>query len=171
MFLDFDNNNGGTFYIDDIKQTAPPVAVNFDFETEIPEWTQFGGNGYEWVDNPDATGINTSSKVGKSTHGNESWAGMHTTLSGPIDFSIKKTFKLKVYGPVTGPVKLKIEDSTNGDINMEIDATSTKTNEWEELTWDFSAAASGTYDRIVLFFNFGSTDTNEVFYFDDLIQE
>lgn len=170
MFLDFDNNNGGTFYFDDIRQTAPPLAsVSIDFEASDPGFAPFGGNVYNYVDNPDASGINVSGKVGESVHGHESWAGMSTDLAGPIDFSSSSTFKMKVRGPVTGVIKFKIESTADSNVNIEVDVNSTKTDEWEELSFDFSGAASGTYDRIVVFFNFGTTDNTEVFHFDDIV--
>jgi hypothetical protein len=52
----------------------------------------------------------------------------------------------------------------------------TKTGQWETLTFDFSHNASGTpawsqsfkYDKASLFFDFGNAGTGSVFYFDDL---
>jgi len=40
-------------------------------------------------------------------------------------------------------------------------------NEWTQLSFDFAGAASGVYNKIVIFFDF-STTTDNTFYFDDV---
>ncbi|MEZ5195216.1 MAG: hypothetical protein R2764_02060 [Bacteroidales bacterium] len=60
-------------------------------------------------------------------------------MENPIDFSVEKLFKVKVWSPKSGAiVKLKVENLDNGDISHEVDALTTTTNEWEELQFDFS---------------------------------
>ena len=94
-----------------------------------------------------------------------------------IDFADKFTFTdgsnftIKVFSPVSGyKVTLKLEDKTNGDIttgDRESTTSTTKTNEWEELTIPFGAGDSGIYDRLVIFFDLSTASTN-TYYFDDL---
>jgi hypothetical protein len=75
---------------------------------------------------------------------------------------------VRVYSPDAGiPVRLKVEDKTNGAISVETEATTTVANGWEVLTFDFSNEVGGTpalniantYDKATIFFNFG-TDGN-----------
>jgi hypothetical protein len=47
-------------------------------------------------------------------------------------------------------------------------ANVTTANQWVQLNYDFSAAYSGLYDKIVIFFDF-STTTDNIFYFDDVV--
>ncbi|NJL74912.1 MAG: hypothetical protein HC892_07660 [Saprospiraceae bacterium] len=159
--------------------TAPNIiAFPINFECEFTEYAflEFGGAPTEVIDNPDASGINTSAKVAAMTKANgaETFAGAILTADSPIDFSISKVFKMKVWSPKSGSiVKLKLENLTNGGISDEIDATTTTTNTWEELTFDFSAkdVSSKSLQKVIVFFDFGNRGDGSVYYFDDLIQE
>ena len=94
-------------------------------------------------------------------------------LDNPIDFSTKKIFKMKVYSPRVGAkVLLKVENPTNGGISFEKEVTTTKANEWEELTFDYSAInTSNIYQKLVLIFDNGTSgdgSANYTFYLDDI---
>jgi hypothetical protein len=53
-------------------------------------------------------------------------------------------------------VKLKLEKVASDATNIEVDATSTIANGWEELTFDFPGiVSSNNYQRVVVFFDFG----------------
>ncbi|PTM09875.1 MAG: hypothetical protein DA408_17355 [Bacteroidetes bacterium] len=154
--------------------TPPPppdlgTRLPVNFETAAPTFDAFGGSSYAVIDNPDPSGINTSNKVGQTVHGFEPWAGIVTGLEDPLDFSVRNAFKMKVWSPVTGVAKFKIESSANPNVNIEVDVDMTTTNQWDELVFDFAGAESGVYDRIALFFDFGGPEGN-TFYFDDIEQ-
>lgn len=151
----------------DPPEEPETTALPINFEGDAPPFNGFGGSTYEAVANPDASGINTSAQVGKTGKGVEVWAGIETILDGKLDFSVNNTFKLKVFAPKTGVVRFKIEDKDDSEVFVEVDADITKTNEWEELTFDFSGTASDTYNKIAVFFDFGST-AQSTFYFDDI---
>lgn len=147
-------------------------SLPISFEGAEPPFNGFEGSSYEWTDNPDASGINTSAKVGKTIKnaGAQPWAGIETVLDNDLDFSLNNIIKMKVYAPKTGVAKFKIENKDNPDMNMEVDVDMTKVGEWEELTFDFSAAdPANTYNKIALFFDFGVTNES-IFYFDDVRQ-
>ncbi len=171
LFFDFGSSNPNTFYFDDVELVelnAPVTELTIDFEDGGPEFFTFGGQSYQSVVNPDPSGVNTSATVGETVHGFEIWAGLGTTIDGKLDFSQNTAFKVKVWSPVIGTMKLKLEDSSDPqNVFVEVDVTNTKTNEWEELEWNFEGQPSGVYDNIVLFFDFGNTDPN-TFYFDDI---
>lgn len=171
LFFDFGNSDPNTFYFDDVEFVelgAPITEVNIDFEDGGPEFATFGGQEYQVISNPDPSGINTSGMVGESIHGFETWAGQSTDLDGKLDFSQNTAFKMKVWSPVIGTMKFKLENSSNTDESFEVDVTNTKTNEWEELEWNFEGQPSDLYDRLVIFFDFGNSDPN-TFYFDDIV--
>jgi hypothetical protein len=151
----------------------PPPATStlpITFETVESPFNGFGGSVFSVVDNPDATGINTSAKVGKYVKGTEgSWAGIETTLAAKLDFSTNNVIRYKVYSPVTGRALFKIEDKTNRDVFVEVFANITQTNQWQTLTFDFSGVAANTYDKFALFLDFDNNNGG-TFYFDDIEQ-
>lgn len=121
------------------------------------------------VANPDASGINTSANVGEWVRSTEQWAHVYCELDGKIDFSTGNSFFLKVHAPIACQVLFKLEDkSSGGGVFVEVSQSIVTPNTWEQLTFDFTGAASGTYDKIVIFFDFSSTVDN-TFYFDDVI--
>jgi PKD repeat protein len=147
----------------------PPVTVTLpiDFEGAVPPFEGFGGTVYEVVDNPDADALNGSAKVGKYAKGGESWAGIAAQLSMPLDFSEKTVFKYHVYSPVTGRALFKIENSSDAGQFVEVFADITQTGQWEELSFDFSTAASGVYDKIAIFLDFDNNNGG-TFYIDNI---
>ncbi|MBL0182939.1 MAG: hypothetical protein IPP96_11860 [Chitinophagaceae bacterium] len=182
IFFDFGNvGTGKVFYWDDVNFLANNVIPNYlalpiDFQsTTYPyPFIDFGGATASVVNNPNASGINTSTKVGKMVKGApEVWAGSFLELVNPINFSVLKTFKVKVYSPRIGArLLLKVENATNGGISFEKEATCTTANAWEELTFDFSTINVGnSYSKVVLIFdlgNVGDGSANYTFYFDDI---
>ncbi len=165
-----------TEFSDTISIAAPsnPVELPIDFESFTVNYafTDFGNAVSTVVDNPDPSGINTSTKVGQTFKpaGAETWAGSFLTLGQPIDFTSKKLFKVKVYSPKSGAmVKLKVENIEDDQISFENDAYTTVTNEWEELSFDFSAIdISYEYQKVVIFFDFGNPGDDATYYFDDI---
>jgi len=157
-----------------ISAASDPVnlPINFESFTVNYAFSDFGNTTSTVIDNPDKTGINTSAKVAQSLKaaGAETWAGSFLTLESPIDFSANKLFKVKVWSPKAGAVvKLKVENLTNGDLNHEVDATTTVANQWEELSFDFSAInMANTYQKVVIFFDFGNAGDGSSYYFDDI---
>ncbi len=176
VFMDFGVTGDATYYFDDIMQvpgegSGPTgAALPINFESADIAFEGFGGSSYEQIDNPDASGVNTSAKVGKTIKGFEPWAGITTPLEADVNFSTNNAFSLKVWSPVAGIAKLKLENRLDAGNAMEVDVNITKTNEWEELVFDFTGAPSGTYGRMALFFDFGNPGNDQVFYFDDIMQ-
>lgn len=154
-------------------EPLPPVlttALPQDFEGAAPPFNGFGGSTFAVVNNPSATGINTSAKVGRYVKGTDgSWAGIETTLSGKVDFSTNTQFKYKVYSPVTGKALLKLEVAGNPSSFVEVFANVTKVNQWEELTFSFAGAASNTFDKMAMFLDFDN-NAGGTFYIDDIRQ-
>jgi len=167
-----------TEFSDTISIATPsdPVNLPIDFElfTVNYAFTDFGNAVSTVVDNPDPSGIDISAKVGQTFKpaGAETWAGSFLTLGEPIDFTSKKLFKVKVNSPKSGAmVKLKVENIEDGEISFENDAYTTVANEWEELSFDFSAIdISYEYQKVVIFFDFGNPGDDATYYFDDIKQ-
>lgn len=157
-----------------ISAASDPVNLPVNFESFVINYafTDFGNVASSVLDNPDKSGINTSARVAQSVKnaGAETWAGTFLTLGNPIDFSAYKTFKVKVWSPKSGAVvKLKVENLNDGAIGFEIDAKTTISNQWEELTFDFGAIdMSKEYQKVVIFFDFGNAGDGSTYYFDDI---
>lgn len=188
-FFDFgdvgDGSSDWTFYVDNIRQTnASSPEIPIDFESGAIEFNvfSFGGSLGAVIDNPDASGINTSSRVFEinKTSGAQVWAGAGFGLIGPIDFSAGTTVTMDVWSPNAGtPFLFKIEDSNsppdgngNPSVVAEILATTTVAGGWETLSFDLTAFgafdASNSYDTIVLFANFGNNGTGTTYYLDNI---
>ena len=152
---------GATHYYDEVTLVAPAdgtMSSIEDFEGTAPTFTAFGGNGTAVIENPDASGMNTSSMVAESIkpNGSEVWAGSFFDVASPLDLTTYSSISVKTWSPTVGAtIKLKLENQANADENFEVDVLSTVAEAWETLTFDFSAAPAGTYDRVVLFFDFG----------------
>ncbi|WP_417355258.1 hypothetical protein [Flavobacterium sp.] len=175
LFFNFGvNGSGETYYFDDIKQAAPEQSVslplNFEYDIEYT-FNGFGNAFGSKVENPDASGINTSGFVGQvvKNNGAETWAGIAMPLVGPIDFSTQQKIKMKVWSPQAGiTVLLKLENN-GATITTEIPATTTVANQWEELEYDFTGIDnSANFQNVVLFFDFDQPGTGATYYFDDI---
>lgn len=158
------------------------LPINFESDKLDYAWIGFGGASAEVVDNPDMSGINTSSRVVELTEdaGAQTWAGISLQLDEPLDFSQGTAVKMNVWSPEAGvPVMFKIEDSSsepdangNPSVFVEIIENTTTSEEWEEMTFDLSGAASFdpsvNYDRVIVFYDFGNPGEGTTFYFDDI---
>lgn len=147
------------------------LPITFENSSLNYEFTTFNGATAAVLANPDMSGINTSATVASMTPAGSEWTGGLLTLNSPVDFSQGSTFKMKIWSPEAGiPVLLKLENLTDATIFSEQTATTTVANEWEELVFNFSAAAASGNDfsKIVLFFNAAQPGNGDTYYFDDI---
>ena len=151
-----------------LSQTLPE-----DFEASIvtSNFVDFDGGVATVLPNPQSSGINTSATVGQIIrNGGQMWAGSKYTLASNLDFSTMTIITMKVYtaAPVGTVVKFKLE----GVGVTEVDAVTSVSGAWEEITWDFSGTAN-TYNTIALMFDFGNVgngSATSTFLFDDIEQ-
>ena len=188
IFFDFNNTgNGATYYFDNVQMAAAALTqinlpVTFDVSTVDYTMTDFGGNVSTLVADP----TNASNHVMQSikTVGAQTYAGTTVgTTNGfatpiPISSSNMK-MTVMVYSPAAGlDVKLKLDNHANPNVGLsvETDVLTTKVNQWETLTFDFSKPAAGTgafnpantYDLASIFFDFGNVGTGSTFYWDNM---
>lgn len=146
------------------------ASLNITFKTDQTANVIKDGTSFQWVANPKSdTGINTSCYVGKVTKtATNPWDNVQVNLDAKLDFATHTGIKIKVFSSVPGfKVLLKLEDKTNSATNTELSVTTTKTNEWEELSFPFASTHSSKYDKIVLIFDLATANTN-TYYFDDI---
>lgn len=164
-------------YTEELNIVKPLVQLTLPIDFENPEisyaFVSFGGAELSLVDNPDPSGENTSAKVGRlfKTAGAEVWAGGLLQLPNPIDFNAGDQFSVKVWSPKSGmTVRLKVENESDPNIFYELDATTTVTNQWETLSFDFSGIdKSEAYHKVVIFMDFGNRGDDSEYFFDDFV--
>ena len=176
---------GETYYFDNIQTTTlEPIKLPLNFESEnlTYAWGGFGGASGSVIDNPDMSGINASSKVTalNKSDGSETWAGISLNLEEPVEYTNGTTVKMKVWSPRAGtPILFKMEKSDSApDVNgnpsvvVEVSQNTTVAGEWEELSFDLTSFdafdTAIDYDRVIVFYDFGTAGQGEDFYFDDI---
>lgn len=197
LFPDFGSaGQAEIFYFDDVAVvgggTSAKPQLPIDFQSTTIDYTingfgasDFGPIPAAVIDNPDASGVNTSTKVMEINKlaGAQTYAGASIPLAGAIDFSAGTTVTIKVWSPRIGtPIRFKIEDSSaarDGNGNpvtfAEVEVNSTVAMAWETLSFDMTAPVAGafntsiSFDTAIVFPDFGSAGQGESFYFDDIL--
>jgi subtilisin-like proprotein convertase family protein len=146
----------------------PPATTNYNL-------VDFAGATSSIITDP----TNAANKVVRviKNNGAATFAGTvlgNAGLASAIPFTAaEQTMTVRVWAPAAGiPVLLKIERTTGGP-TAEVLATTT-TAGWQTLAFNFSTSTNqpwslaNTYDKIVIFFAFGSVGTGQTFYLDDV---
>ncbi len=183
FMFDFGNLGDGsansTFYFDDIEQVVGPPApsllslpLTFQTGEVSSDFLDFSGAVGSVINNPQMSGINTSSKVGEIVrYGGDIWAGSKIILATPINFATNWIISMKIYTTAPVGTRLKLElEGTSGMITL--DALTTQTGAWETITWNFHNQ-TGTYNRMAFLFDFGVVGNGtaaSTFLFDDIEQ-
>lgn len=175
------NGGGNTFYFDDIEQKpgliatprlGPPITFEsgtnprhlFDFESAISDV----------VPNPDVSAANGSAMVGKITrYLGAPWGGSKIEFVNNLDFTNHPQITMKVWtnAAIGTYVTLKAEKPFWGE---ERSVQTTKTGEWETLTFDFTNAPTDMnvlafmFDFVAGSSNVGDGSAGSTFYFDEV---
>ncbi|MBK9736404.1 MAG: hypothetical protein IPO92_16185 [Saprospiraceae bacterium] len=167
----------GDFYlIDDISwgvKTSKDIE-NFENGAVLPwepldQQTLIHG-AFEVVNNPDASGVNTSTKVGKYTKGTSQFSTLSAVAPGVIDITSKPQYNLDVWAPAgSTSVIMQLESASAGNKEVERELQSPGT--WETLSFDFSDFQTITdWEGLKLLFNPGKAEEGAMFFFDNLKQ-
>lgn len=151
----------------EVTVSSVPKAFPITFEDGDVIFGEFGGSVFSVIDNPDPTGINTSSRVGEFVKGTEfSFAGLAVLLDEVVDFSENTTLSMKIWSPVATNVILKLEANGDAGTFTEDNVSIPSANEWVEVTFDFTGAQTNLQNLVV----FADTDNNVggTFYIDDI---
>ncbi|MEM6818073.1 MAG: hypothetical protein AAF578_04745, partial [Pseudomonadota bacterium] len=181
-----------TFYFDDIQQVASCSGgggggggtgslPTLDFESAA------GGTGFNWavfenadnpplnfIANPDMSGINTSATVAEFTarQAGQPFAGTNTTDLPTFTLDASNAIvKVMVWKTVISDVGIKFEDANLGSTG-EILVANTVTNQWEELTFDFTSVIGNPVNvditGFVVFPDFDARGQDNVIYIDNI---
>jgi hypothetical protein len=150
---------------------AQSLPIDFENDISTADFVDFDGGTANVIANPQPSGINTSATVAEIVRdGGQPWAGSKIDLAANLDFTTMNAITMKVFtsAPIGTIVKLKLE----GNGAIERDVPTTVSNEWEVLTWDFTAAPAD-FSTIVFMFDFGNVgdgSATSTFLFDDIEQ-
>ena len=158
---------------DECAGVAAVDGVVDDFECQRNISVGIGFTDLTAVDNPDASGINTSSKVGR--YNDFAGSGAFSALvydygEAGIPLETNNLIKIKVWAPVAGRLLFKLEGGASP--NAERDAQITTLNQWVEYSIDFSDLAGANFTRLVFFFNAGvDPEQDDIYFIDDVLWE
>jgi hypothetical protein len=178
LVLIMDNGTAGdgsanyTIYLDDIS-----VASFLNFEPQ-QALSSFDGGDISIIDNTNTTGNDSSKVIQLIKDAGQTWAGSKITVTDPFKLEESTTIKLKVWAPRTGlNLLIKFEDAVgwpNTTATAEVTATTTKSNEWEELTFNFTGIDTAIdFTNLVLIMDNGTAgdgSANYTIYIDDITQ-
>ncbi len=155
------------------------VLVSFD-EATAPVLTGFGGAENSTVGTGPA---GSAGKVAKVVRAADALVYAGTSFAtARIPFTANATtVTVRVWSPDAGiPVRLKLEDASDGAKSVETEATVTVANGWQTLSFNFANHSTGTlalnlattYNKATIFFNFGKTGAEaggaKTYYFDEV---
>lgn len=161
-----------------LSVSAQNAPIDFEPNGHGATWNwKVFENGYNpplvVVQNPDTNGINTSPNVARfeALQQGQPFVGcesMHGTDIGT--FTIDQDnyiIRIMVYKTAISDVGIKLVRWDNWSLG-EIKIANTKTHEWEQLEFDFSAHIGLTYDQIVIFPDFAARPSDRTIYFDNV---
>jgi hypothetical protein len=175
------NGGGNTFYIDDIEQKPGLIAtprlgppITFESGTNPRHFFDFESAVSDVVPNPDVSTANGSAMVGKITrYLGAPWGGSKIEFVNNLDFTNHPQITMKVWtnAAIGTYVTLKAEKPFWGE---ERSVQTTKTGEWETLTFDFTNAPTDMnvlafmFDFVAGSSNVGDGSAGSTFYFDEV---
>src|SRR5688500_2998227 len=134
---------GDVYYIDDIQWGERATITIEDFEVGVLlPWAPLDDQSllhgtFERVPNPNPSGINTSTSVGKYTKGTSAFSTLAAVAPSAIDITSRPQYNLDVYAPGPGTVIMQLESVSQG--NKEVERTIDEGGVWQNLSFDFSA--------------------------------
>jgi len=155
---------------------AQDLPLDFETSPITEDFEGFDGGvmTVEAVVAPQSTG-NTSANLAKLVKGaGEPWAGAKIVLDTPFDLSTNSNIEARIYttAPVNSKIEFKLEGGTASGPKY---AYTTKSGEWETLTFDFSSVTATNNTTLVMIPWMpgdaqGDSSEAATFYFDDIIQ-
>lgn len=177
----FTPGGGATFYVDNIKQVADPIApvlagmpLTFESDATTDHFFDFESAFATVVANPHLDADNPSANVAKLIrYRGAPFGGTKITFSALISFATHTVLSMKVWttAPVGTYVTLKTEKPFWG---VERSVQTTKSGAWETLNFDFAGVPSDMPSLVFLFdfvagsSNVGNGSANSTFFFDDV---
>ncbi len=183
--------DGQIYYIDEITViesggggSTPVTIATLDEPGAVLTGFEGCWDSFVVADPAGGAGTNMVGKVTKPGSGVPFYCGstVVTVKNGgftPIAFTASaQTMTVRVWSPdpVGTPVRLKVEDIADPTKYVETDALTTVANGWQTMTFNFASPATGSptlnlatsYNKVSIFFDFGTVGTGRTYYFDDV---
>lgn len=151
----------------DCAGTVPDPTILDDFECQRN--ASYGVPGFDdisAVPNPDMSGINTSSDVGRYTDQEGGFHALVISYNSAIDLSANNQVCMKVWAPKTGNLLFKLEGGVSPAFETGVPVEATET--WVEICADFSSQSNADHTRLVFFLNAGEDGTGDIYFLDDI---
>jgi len=105
------------------------------------------------IDNPDPSGINTSSKVLKfirrgTDNGGQPWGGFWAQCNPAVNTTETQYVHYMVWKPMVSPLKFKLEGTTIAEVFSTSEQT--VTSGWQDMVFNFSEAEAADYGVVAL---------------------
>ena len=166
----------------DVTKTLYDLPI--DFETpDVDIFAPFGSpiSLFATVNNPNATGLNTSANVGMFTKGGTT-SGTLSAFNIPVNFAYGKKIKVMVYNPNPANIGKNITlllqapivagQPANGVAIKKMPITTS--GAWEQIVFDYGTIAAipagAKFGQLILRFNDTQAGAQEVFYVDNFQQ-
>jgi hypothetical protein len=158
----------------------PDLPITFQDTVTIDHAiADFGSNSSMFAIDPSDPN-NTVVKSEKAA-GAQTWAGTvvgDNGLVNPIPLTASDTLmSVRVWSPDAGtPIRFKLENA-NGGPTVETETMTTVAGGWETLVFNVKNEVAATpafdpantYDKVVIFFDFGTAGTGKTYYWDDVM--
>ena len=164
--------------------TPPPaqmdLPITWDDANTVYGVAGFSGCNSSVVTDPTDASNTVAQTIKTRRSSNLGWCcTWRSRFSNPIPFvSGATTMSARIWSSTPGtPMRMKVEDANDGNIAVETEVLSSVTNDWEWITFDFANQAgtpaidfNNTYDKVVIFYNFGVVPSaDETYYTDDIV--
>ncbi|MGY6562600.1 MAG: hypothetical protein ACXITV_10885 [Luteibaculaceae bacterium] len=154
--------------------------INFEDTSVNHELVDFAGN-VSFIETDPSDPQNRLVRTTKIA-GSQTFAGTiiasQSGFSRRIPFAAGRTqISVRVRSPLANiPIRLRAENIFNPGVNVEVESTITVANEWTIVVFDFANHVTERpaldltriYNRLVIFFNFGTQGTGEQYFWDDI---
>ena len=148
-------------------------TIDFEATTDTAGWVQFSNvandpNNFVVTTNPSVTpGMNATANAAELNilAGADPWAGVYKDVTPFVITASNDHPTVMVYKSVISNFDFKLEGT--GALGQDNNVPNTQVNQWEMLTFDYSAAIGDTVKRITIIPDFPATRTaGSVDYFD-----
>jgi hypothetical protein len=159
--------DASTFFFDDIR-AVKAVRTYEDFETPSGiNWISLNGTYNGAIANPDPNQVNSSATVGSFTNNPASdYSFAFGTFATPLDLTSFNQFRVHLWAPQPTQMLFKIEGSGEA---VEKVVNVAVANEWQEYTFDMSAAKDfTTITKFLVAFSPGVSGSDATYYIDNI---
>lgn len=158
-----------------ISLVSTAQVMPIDFTTNEDNFSFFGGTTFSLRADP----ADNSNQVGEFFNNGGVWQGFFLDLNPQVDLDERQEITLRFYAfdGNAHDVMVKLENGTNPNVEVQVNAPAQGSAAWQDLTFDFSNAqleggggtvsATGQYTRLTIFID-GPSTTPGTFLIDDI---